>query len=56
MSGIELASQVKILDHDVKLLKKDNKDLTENFNSERILRKKYYNIIEDMKVRIPSIS
>jgi len=30
----------------------DNLQLVENYNSERILRKKYYNIIEDMKGKI----
>lgn len=28
------------------------KTLSDNYNSERILRKKYYNLIEDMKGKI----
>lgn len=28
------------------------KNLTDNYNSERVLRKKYYNMIEDMKGKI----
>ena len=37
---------------EVKKLQEENKTLTENYNSERILRKKYYNMVEDMKGKI----
>ena len=36
----------------VKHLQSENSELVENYNSERILRKKYYNQIEDMKGKI----
>ena len=40
------------LSGEVKRLHEENKTLTENYNSERILRKKYYNMVEDMKGKI----
>ena len=36
----------------VRNLDKQNKELADNYNSERILRKKYYNMLEDMKGKI----
>ncbi|KAI0243233.1 hypothetical protein LSAT2_022049 [Lamellibrachia satsuma] len=50
--GAELAERVKSLEHDVKKLTGENKTLSDNFNSERVLRKKYYNMVEDMKGKI----
>ena len=84
--GIEAAEKVKNLEKEVKTLTKENKQLAENFNSERVsknlllgeslifvvennwkslstighitlmiyqvLRKKYYNMVEDMKGKI----
>ena len=32
--------------------KAENETLTDNYNSERVLRKKYFNLIEDMKGKI----
>ncbi|XP_041373330.1 COP1-interactive protein 1-like [Gigantopelta aegis] len=50
--GVEAASKVKYLEKEVKKLTEENKVLVENFNSERVLRKKYYNMVEDMKGKI----
>ncbi|XP_064607876.1 myosin-10-like [Liolophura sinensis] len=50
--GMEAAAKVKTLETEVKRLTEENKTLTENFNSERVLRKKYYNMVEDMKGKI----
>lgn len=49
-----LAAQEKVddLTKEVKALREENKNLSDNYNSERILRKKYYNMIEDMKGKI----
>lgn len=49
-----LAAQEKVddLTKEVKVLREENKSLSDNYNSERILRKKYYNMIEDMKGKI----
>lgn len=49
-----LAAQEKVdeLTKEVKSLREENKQLSDNYNSERILRKKYYNMIEDMKGKI----
>lgn len=33
----------------LKQVKEDNKKIIENYTSERTLRKKYYNMVEDMK-------
>ncbi|XP_066567848.1 putative LOC110439812 homolog [Amia ocellicauda] len=41
-----------LTESELKQLKEENKKITENYNSERILRKKYYNIVEDMKGKI----
>ncbi|KAK6179033.1 hypothetical protein SNE40_011481 [Patella caerulea] len=50
--GVEAAVKVKSLEADNKHLISENKLLTENFNTERVLRKKYYNMVEDMKGKI----
>ncbi|XP_053405776.1 uncharacterized protein LOC123566477 isoform X3 [Mercenaria mercenaria] len=50
--GIEAASKVKELEADNKKLGEENIVLTKNFESERVLRKKYYNMVEDMKGKI----
>ncbi|PVD19886.1 hypothetical protein C0Q70_20379 [Pomacea canaliculata] len=50
--GAEAASRVKFLEAEVKQLIEENRVLTENYNSERVLRKKYYNMVEDMKGKI----
>ncbi|XP_067665807.1 uncharacterized protein [Haliotis asinina] len=50
--GVEAATKVKDMEKDFKRLTEENKTLTENFNSERVLRKKYYNMVEDMKGKI----
>lgn len=49
-----LAAQEKVdeLTKEVKELREENKALSDNYNSERILRKKYYNMVEDMKGKI----
>ncbi|KAK7484015.1 hypothetical protein BaRGS_00024750, partial [Batillaria attramentaria] len=50
--GVEAAGKVKALEAENKKLLEENKLLTENYNSERVLRKKYYNMVEDMKGKI----
>ncbi|XP_071166574.1 uncharacterized protein [Mytilus edulis] len=50
--GVEAASKVKNLEKETKVLNEENKVLTENYNTERVLRKKYYNMVEDMKGKI----
>ncbi|KAK3604681.1 hypothetical protein CHS0354_009292 [Potamilus streckersoni] len=50
--GVEAAMKVKSLETDNKKLVEENKTLTKNFESERVLRKKYYNMVEDMKGKI----
>ncbi|KAL3866569.1 hypothetical protein ACJMK2_043857, partial [Sinanodonta woodiana] len=50
--GVEAALKVKSLETDNKKLVEENKTLTKNFESERVLRKKYYNMVEDMKGKI----
>lgn len=48
-TGAMALQQVPQLQNEVKNLFTQNKILTENYNSERNLRKKYYNMVEDMK-------
>ncbi|XP_013381307.1 nuclear mitotic apparatus protein 1 [Lingula anatina] len=50
--GIKALARVEELEKEVKRLQEENHVLTENFNSERVLRKKYYNMVEDMKGKI----
>lgn len=40
------------LTKELKAQSSELKTVTENYNSERMLRKKYYNMIEDMKGKI----
>ena len=47
-----LLLQVKGLTKTNKTMAQENKIFAENFHSERILRKKYYNMVEDMKGKI----
>ena len=41
--------QLPGLQDQVKSLSAENETLASNYNSERVLRKKYYNMVEDMK-------
>lgn len=50
--GLAAQEKVEELTKEVKSLREENKSLSENYNSERILRKKYYNMVEDMKGKI----
>ncbi|XP_072039085.1 uncharacterized protein [Amphiura filiformis] len=50
--ALELKEKADEMKSELKTLTADNKALTENYNSERVLRKKYYNQIEDMKGKI----
>ncbi|XP_019614504.1 PREDICTED: cingulin-like isoform X2 [Branchiostoma belcheri] len=50
--GLEAMEKAEGLEKEVKKLTAENKTLTENYNSERVLRKKYYNMVEDMKGKI----
>ncbi|XP_071845091.1 uncharacterized protein [Apostichopus japonicus] len=50
--ALELKEKVDGMQGELKELKTENKSLTENYNSERVLRKKYYNMVEDMKGKI----
>eukprot|EP00794_Sanderia_malayensis_P009616 gene9616-10599_t len=50
--GAEAMNKVVELEGKCRGLVEENKTLTENYNSERLLRKKYYNIVEDMKGKI----
>ena len=50
--GVEAAGKVKGLETENKKLLDENKVLTENYNTERVLRKKYFNMVEDMKGKI----
>lgn len=50
--GVTALGKVKTLEAENKKLMDENKVLTENYNSERVLRKKYYNMVEDMKGKI----
>ncbi|XP_065060252.1 myosin-2 heavy chain-like [Rhopilema esculentum] len=50
--GAEAMAKVEELQVTCKTLTDENKTLTENYNSERVLRKKYYNMVEDMKGKI----
>lgn len=43
---------MEALTKELKAQSSELKTLTENYNSERMLRKKYYNMIEDMKGKI----
>nr|XP_015222034.1 PREDICTED: kinesin-like calmodulin-binding protein homolog [Lepisosteus oculatus] len=47
-----ITQKLLVLQTELKQVKEENKNLIENFNSERVLRKKYYNMVEDMKGKI----
>ena len=49
---MEAQERVEALSKELKAQAQELKTTTENYNSERILRKKYYNMIEDMKGKI----
>ncbi|GCB68529.1 hypothetical protein scyTo_0013839 [Scyliorhinus torazame] len=46
------ANKVETLQAELEHLKLENKNLVKNFNTERTLRKKYYNMVEDLKGKI----
>ncbi|XP_038044756.1 myosin-10-like [Patiria miniata] len=50
--ALELKEKVTEQTAELKKLQSEMKTLTENYNSERVLRKKYYNMVEDMKGKI----
>ncbi|XP_072167094.1 uncharacterized protein [Diadema setosum] len=50
--ALELKEKVTTLEKEHKELQKELKAAVENYNSERVLRKKYYNMVEDMKGKI----
>ena len=50
--AVEAQERVEALTKELKAQSSELKTLTENYNSERMLRKKYYNMIEDMKGKI----
>ncbi|XP_022099013.1 myosin-9-like [Acanthaster planci] len=50
--ALELKEKVTEQTAELKKLQSELKTLTENYNSERVLRKKYYNMVEDMKGKI----
>lgn len=49
---MEAQERVDALSKELKAQAQELKTASENYNSERILRKKYYNMIEDMKGKI----
>ena len=51
-NAVEATEKAKMFEEQVKKQVAEIKTLSENYNSERILRKKYYNLIEDMKGKI----
>ena len=48
-AGAIALQQLPELKDQVKSLTAENESLASNYNSERVLRKKYYNMVEDMK-------
>ncbi|XP_071794114.1 uncharacterized protein [Asterias amurensis] len=50
--ALELKEKVTEQTAELKRLQSEVKTVTENYNSERVLRKKYYNMVEDMKGKI----
>lgn len=48
-AGAAALEQLPELKEEVKTLTSENQTLITNYNSERVLRKKYYNMVEDMK-------
>ena len=51
-AAVEQEQKRKEVEKEVKILKEENKTLSDSFNTERVLRKKYYNMVEDMKGKI----
>ncbi|XP_034152417.1 kinesin-like protein KIN-14E [Esox lucius] len=47
-----VCQQFLILQDQMKQLREENRQLVENYTSERIMRKKYYNMVNDMKGKI----
>ncbi|XP_074525823.1 putative LOC110439812 homolog [Halichoeres trimaculatus] len=47
-----VGQQLLLLQDQLKQVKEENKKIIENYTSERTLRKKYYNMVEDMKGKI----
>ena len=50
--GNEFGVKAQKLEQELKELRLENETLMDNYNSERVLRKKYFNVIEDMKGKI----
>ncbi|KAF7687624.1 hypothetical protein HF521_014852 [Silurus meridionalis] len=50
--GKSVGQQLLLLQAELKQIKEENKKMTEYYTAERTLRKKYYNIVEDMKGKI----
>lgn len=50
--GVEAAEKMKSLEELTRQQAAEIKMLGDNYNSERVLRKKYYNMVEDMKGKI----
>ncbi|KAI1900042.1 hypothetical protein AGOR_G00045930 [Albula goreensis] len=47
-----VGQQLLQLQSELQQVREENKRIIENYNSERIMRKKYYNMVEDMKGKI----
>ncbi|XP_067295928.1 uncharacterized protein [Pseudorasbora parva] len=47
-----VGQQLLLLQAELKQIKDENKKIVENYSAERTLRKKYYNMVEDMKGKI----
>nr|XP_046242842.1 kinesin-like protein KIN-14E [Scatophagus argus] len=47
-----VGQQLLLLQDQLKQVKEEKKKIIENYNSERTMRKKYYNMVEDMKGKI----
>ncbi|XP_051749425.1 uncharacterized protein si:dkey-96l17.6 [Ctenopharyngodon idella] len=47
-----VGQQLLLLQAELKQIKDENKKIIENYSAERTLRKKYYNMVEDMKGKI----
>ncbi|KAG7241496.1 hypothetical protein INR49_025697, partial [Caranx melampygus] len=47
-----VSQQLLLLQDQLKQIKEEKKKIIENYNSERAMRKKYYNMVEDMKGKI----
>ncbi|XP_057176336.1 uncharacterized protein si:dkey-96l17.6 isoform X1 [Triplophysa rosa] len=47
-----VGQQLLLLQAELKQIKEENKKIVENYTAERTMRKKYYNMVEDMKGKI----